>query len=79
MRACIEAVRSRLPLAVLESRKASAFFSDKTVDFLNSQRMQFSVSVPFERFAELKRMTSVLVLFESDATMPLLLSFLERH
>jgi hypothetical protein len=56
MRSCIEAVRSRLPLAILESRKDSAFFSDKMVDFLNSQRVQFSISVPFERFAELKLM-----------------------
>jgi hypothetical protein len=56
MSACIEAVRSRLPLAILESRKDSAFFSDKTVDFLDSQRVQFSISVPFERFAELKLM-----------------------
>ena len=54
MRAYIEAVRSRLPLAILESRKDSAFFSDKIVDFLNSQGVQFSISVPFERFAELK-------------------------
>jgi hypothetical protein len=41
-------------LAILESRKDSTFFSDEMVDFLNSQRMQFSISVPFERFAELK-------------------------
>jgi len=54
MAGCIEAVRERLPLAILESRKDSAFFSDKTVDFLDSQRVQFSISVPFERFAELK-------------------------
>jgi hypothetical protein len=54
MRGCIEAVRSRLPSAILESRKDSAFFSDKTVDFLDSQGVQFSISVPFERFAQLK-------------------------
>jgi len=54
MRGCIEAVRGRLPSAILESRKDSAFFSDKTVEFLDSQRVQFSISVPFERFAELK-------------------------
>ncbi len=54
MRGCIEAVRERLPWAILESRKDSAFFSDKTVEFLDSQQVQFSISVPFERFAELK-------------------------
>lgn len=54
MRGCIEAVRSGLPGVILESRKDSAFFSDKTVDFLDSQTVQFSISVPFERFVELK-------------------------
>ena len=56
MGACIDAVRSRLPGVLIESRKDSAFFSDKTVDFLHSRRVQFSISVPFERFAELKDM-----------------------
>ena len=59
MKGCIEAVRSRLPSAILESRKDAAFFSDKMVEFLDSQGVQFSISVPFERFAELK------LLFES--------------
>ena len=56
MRGCIEALRSRLPGLLIESRKDSAFFSDKTVDFLHSQGVQFSISVPFERFAELKEL-----------------------
>ena len=51
---CIAAVRARLPKAVLESRKDSAFFNDKTVELLESERVQFSISVPFERFSELK-------------------------
>lgn len=54
MRGCIGAVRAGLPSAILESRKDAAFFSDKVVDFLDSQGVQFSISVPFERFAELK-------------------------
>ena len=54
MGGCFEAVRSRLPGVILESRKDAAFFSDKTVDFLDSQGVQFSISVPFERFVELK-------------------------
>ena len=51
---CIAVVRARLPKAVLESRKDSAFFNDKTVELLESERVQFSISVPFERFSELK-------------------------
>jgi Transposase DDE domain group 1 len=56
MKGCIEAVRTRLPGIVLESRKDAAFFSEKMVDFLDSQRVQFSISVPFECFAEPKRL-----------------------
>jgi len=54
MAKCIAVVRARLPGAVLESRKDSAFFSDETVELLDSERIQFSISVPFERFADLK-------------------------
>ena len=56
MGGCFDAVRSRLPGVILESRKDAAFFSDKMVDFLDSQGVQFSISVPFERFVELKFM-----------------------
>jgi len=76
MKGCIEAVRSRLPGVILESRKDAAFFSEKMVDFLDSQGVQFTISVPFERFAELKpliesrrrwkRLDSVWDYFESD-------------
>ncbi len=54
--ACIAQLRMRLPGVILESRKDSAFFSDKTVELLDSQRVQFSISVPFERFSELKKL-----------------------
>jgi len=56
MKRCITSVRERLPSAVLESRKDSAFFSDETVSVLDSEGVLFTVSVPFERFAELKGM-----------------------
>jgi hypothetical protein len=39
---------------ILESRQDAAFFSDKTVDFLAEEGVQFTISVPFERFVELK-------------------------
>lgn len=76
MKGCIEAVRTRLPGVILESRKDAAFFSEKMVDFLDSQGVQFSISVPFECFAELKlliesrrgwkRLDSLWDFFESD-------------
>jgi hypothetical protein len=59
MRDCIASVRERLPGVALESRKDAAFFSDEIVTFLDTQRVEFTISVPFERFPELKRMIEV--------------------
>jgi len=54
MENCIGAVRAHLPHAVIESRMDSAFFSDTTVSLLDGAAVEFTISVPFERFAELK-------------------------
>ena len=54
--ACIQAVRAALPHARIEVRMDSAFFSDEIVSALEAWRIEFTVSVPFERFAELKGM-----------------------
>ena len=56
---CIAVIRARLPQAVLESRKDSAFFNDETVELLDSEGVQFSISVPFERFTDLKEKIEV--------------------
>jgi hypothetical protein len=56
MRDCIEVMRERLPGVTLESRKDAAFFSDEIVAFLDSQGVEFTISVPFERFPQLKEM-----------------------
>jgi len=52
--ACIQAVREALPGVVIEVRTDSAFFSDEIVMALDEARIEFTVSVPFERFVELK-------------------------
>src|SRR3989304_249020 len=39
----------------IEVRMDSAFFSDQIVTALDERGIEFTVSVPFERFAELKR------------------------
>lgn len=52
--ACVGAIRRELPHAVLEVRMDSAFFSDEIVTALDALAVQFTISVPFERFAELK-------------------------
>jgi len=54
--ACIEAVRTVLPQTLIEVRMDSAFFSDAIVGTLARQGIEFTISVPFERFVELKRM-----------------------
>jgi len=53
--ACIQAVRDALPQVAIEVRMDSAFFSDEIISALDAWRVEFTVSVPFERFAELKQ------------------------
>ncbi len=52
----IETLRRAIPGVKLESRLDSAFFSDEIVDMLHESSVQFTISVPFERFADLKQM-----------------------
>ena len=52
---CVAAVRAALPGAVIETRMDSAFFSDEMVSTLEALNAQYTISVPFERFAQLKQ------------------------
>ena len=54
--ACIRAVREALPGIIIEVRMDSAFFSDQIVTALQKAGIEFTISVPFERFVELKGM-----------------------
>lgn len=54
--ACVAQVRRILPGAIIEVRMDSAFFSDEIVTALDKQHVEFTISVPFERFVELKKM-----------------------
>jgi len=54
--ACIERIREVLPYVTLEVRMDSAFFSDEMVGLLDGMGIEFTLSVPFERFAEPKRL-----------------------
>jgi len=56
MISCIEQVRTAFPNAVIEVRADSAFFSDELVHVFHGQKVEFTISVPFERFVELKGM-----------------------
>jgi len=53
---CVSIIRKELPWVTIEVRMDSAFFSDEIVSVLDEQKIEFSISVPFERFAELKKM-----------------------
>ena len=54
---CIQRVRDAIPWGVhIEVRMDSAFFSDELVQALEGEGVEFTISVPFERFVELKQM-----------------------
>ena len=53
---CVDKVRAAARGAVIENRLDSAFFSDEIVTALDERRSEFTISVPFERFVELKSM-----------------------
>ena len=51
---CVRNLRARLPRARTEARIDSAFFNETLVERLHSLGVQFTISVPFERFTDLK-------------------------
>lgn len=53
--ACITRLKKALPWVKIEVRMDSAFFSDAIVSALDEKSIEFTVSVPFERFVELKK------------------------
>jgi len=54
--ACVAKVRAELPCSRVEARLDSAFFSDSMVRTLGELGVEYSISVPFERFPKLKAM-----------------------
>lgn len=53
---CVDKIRIKIPDAIIESRLDSAFFSEEIIDQLNENNIEFTASVPFSRFSELKNM-----------------------
>ena len=51
---CVSRVQQALPQTVIEVRMDGAFFSDELVKALEWLGVEFTISVPFHRFAELK-------------------------
>lgn len=54
VRRCVELVRAALPWARIETRMDGAFFSETMVEMLEGLKAEYAISVPFERFCELK-------------------------
>ncbi len=54
--ACIQEIQAILPRCSIEVRMDSAFFSDAIVGMLDAEGVEFTISVPFERFTELKEL-----------------------
>lgn len=53
---CLDRTREALPGIRIESRMDSAFFSETLLGRLHQENVEFTISVPFERFTELKSM-----------------------
>jgi hypothetical protein len=51
---CFGEAKKELKNTLFESRIDSAFFNEKILNLLDNNHVQFTASVPFERFAELK-------------------------
>lgn len=66
MQDCFAAVREVLPEAVMEARMDAAFFDEERLMQLHAVGIEFSASVPFERFPALK--TIILSKKEADWT-----------
>lgn len=58
---CLGAIRNVVPAAKLETRIDSAFFDITILEQFDEQRVEFSVSVPFERLPELKGLIEKIV------------------
>jgi len=53
---CFEVAKKELKNTLFESRTDSAFFNETILDLYGINRVEFTASVPFERFPELKSM-----------------------
>jgi hypothetical protein len=51
---CFSDLRAALPTVQAETRMDSAFFNEAIVDGLDTEGIEFTISVPFERFTDLK-------------------------
>jgi len=51
IRECVESVRKACPQAIIEARLDSAFFNETIIQTLEQLRVEYTISVPFERYS----------------------------
>jgi hypothetical protein len=51
---CVTMVRARCPTAVIETRMDGAFFSENIIRLLDELAVEYTISVPFERYLTIK-------------------------
>ncbi|WP_320045064.1 IS1380 family transposase [uncultured Desulfobacter sp.] len=56
MKNCFYHMRSQIPGSILEARMGGAFFNQDIISLMATQKVQFTASVPFARFTELKKL-----------------------
>jgi len=56
LEACVALVRKALPRAIIEVRMDSAFFNEPMIAALERLKVEYTISVPFERLPQLKNM-----------------------
>jgi hypothetical protein len=56
VRDCIQLIQQEMPGVIIEVRMDGAFFSDNMVRLLEFLRVEFTISVPFQRLVQLKGM-----------------------
>ena len=54
IRHCVDSVRETLPNAIIEARMDGAFFSEKLIALLDELGVEYTISVPFERYTTIK-------------------------
>ena len=53
---CFKKIKSQVPGTIIESRMDSAFFNESIISLMAENRVNFTASVPFIKFAKLKEM-----------------------
>ncbi len=56
MKNCFYHMHSQIPGSILEARMDGAFFNQDIISLMAAQKVRFTASVPFARFAELKKL-----------------------